>query len=473
MRRSLLAIAAAGALVLAACGGDDDDDSGGATTTAAAATTTAGGATTTAGGATTTAGGATTTEGGGGAVEPSNIQASGKCGEGTGEAASGDPIKIGGIATNVPGIDFTWITGMTKAYFDCVNDNGGIGGRPIEYIAEEEQIDPQQIAALATKLIETDGVVGLVGNTSIIDCSANQAYYESKGFYPIIAGVDQACFTSPNFSAVNMGPYYSSLGGAQAAVRAGAENKIVVVSPNQPGFDLINSGVVEFAEGEGMEGQSILEDVPISDPAGLAQRLVQEAGDGGAVVLDFTGPAVLPLLQAIEQQGLVDSVIWASSTPPNDPSLAAELSSAWDEKFLINAEFNVLDSGLPDQNHMNEIREQYASDIPNSSFAQMGYLAGRIATDALMSIDGDITAESVNEAFRGVKNFVSDIFCKPWYYESTVGQNVSNNNDFTVAPKGGNIVLMEECFPIAELAGNPLADIRAKEVELDLNTATT
>ena len=35
------------------------------------------------------------------------------------------------------------------------------------------------------------------------------------------------------------------------------------------------------------------------------------------------------------------------------------------------------------------------------------------------------------------------------------------------------MVLMEECFPIAELAGNPLADIRAKEVELGLNTATT
>ena len=87
-----------------------------------------------------------------------------------------------------------------------------------------------------------------------------------------------------------MGPYYSSLGGAQAAVRAGAEGKLVVVSPNQPGFDLINSGVVEFAEENGMEGESILEDVPINDPAGLAQRLVQAAGDGGGVVLDFTGP---------------------------------------------------------------------------------------------------------------------------------------------------------------------------------------
>jgi branched-chain amino acid transport system substrate-binding protein len=400
----------------------------------------------------------------------SNIQASGACGLGTGEPATGEPIKIGAIVTNVPGIDFTWIGGMAGAYFQCVNDNGGINGRPIEFIMEEEQIDPQQIASLAVKLIEQDGVVGLVGNTSIIDCSVNQQYYLDQGFYPIIAGVDQACFTSPNFSAVNMGPYYSSLGGAQAAVRAGATGKIVVVSPNQPGFDLINSGVVEFAETQGMEGVSLLEDVPIADPAGLAQRLVQEAGEGGGVVLDFTGPTVLPLLQAIEQQGLVDSVIWASSTPPNDPSVAAELSEAWNGKFLINAEFNVLDSGQPDQNHMNEVREQYAPDIPSSSFAQMGYLAGRIATDALLSIEGDITKESVNEAFRSVTNFVSDIFCKPWYYDSTVGQNVSNNTDLTVAPQDGNMVQVEECFDIAALPGNPLDAIRAAEAELGLNT---
>jgi branched-chain amino acid transport system substrate-binding protein len=103
----------------------------------------------------------------------------------------------------------------------------------------------------------------------------------------------------------------------------------------------------------------------------------------------------------------------------------------------------------------------------------MGYLAGRIATDALMHIEGDITKESVNEAFQSVTNFVSDIFCAPWYYDSTVGSNVSNNIDLTVAPEDGNMVQVEECFEIAELAGNPLADIRAAEQELGLNTAST
>jgi branched-chain amino acid transport system substrate-binding protein len=102
----------------------------------------------------------------------------------------------------------------------------------------------------------------------------------------------------------------------------------------------------------------------------------------------------------------------------------------------------------------------------------MGYLAGRVATDALLSIEGDITKESVNAAFKAIKNFPSDIWCKPWYYDSTTGANVSNNTDITVVPRDGVMVKSEDCFDIAELASdaNRLADIRAKEAELGLNT---
>jgi branched-chain amino acid transport system substrate-binding protein len=391
---------------------------------------------------------------------------------GTGQKATGEPIKLGAMATKSPQADFTWITSLTRAYFDCVNDNGGINGRPIDYITYEEQTDPQQIAGFAKKLVEQDKVLGIVGSTSLIECSVNKDYYAQQNMYLIVAGVAQACFESPNFSAVNMGPYYSSLGGAQAAVRAGAKGKLVVVSVNAPGFDLVNSGVVDYAKQQGLQGQSILVDVPFTDPAGLAQQFVQAAGDGGGVVLDFTGPIVTPLLQAIEQQGLIDKVVWASSTPPNDPSVAQALGPAWDGKFLINAEFNVLDSGKPDQNHMNEIRQKYAPDVNSSSFAQMGYLAGRVATDALLSIKGDITKESVNNAFKSVKNFTSDLWCKPWYFDSTVGKNVSNNTDLTVTPKGDKMVQSEDCFEIAELPANPLADIRAAEQKLGLNTAS-
>ena len=61
---------------------------------------------------------------------------------GTGKKAKGAPIKLGGIDMLIPGVDFTTIGKVAKAYFDCVNDNGGIHGRPIQYIALQRAAEP-------------------------------------------------------------------------------------------------------------------------------------------------------------------------------------------------------------------------------------------------------------------------------------------------------------------------------------------
>jgi branched-chain amino acid transport system substrate-binding protein len=272
------------------------------------------------------------------------------------------------------------------------------------------------------------------------------------------------------WSAVNMGPYYSNLGGAQAAVRAGAAGKLVVASPDQPGMDFNNTSVEDVANIEGLEFEGILEVVPIADPAAFAQRLVDAAGEGGGVVLNFTGPTVTPLLQAISEQGLVDSVIWASSTPPNDPSVAQQLQECcgtdWNGKFLINAEFNVLDSGLPDNDTMLEIHEAAGADFPISAFSQMGYLVGKFTTEALLRMGegAEYNVETVNESIRSLTAAESDMLCKPWYYSNNLGTgNVSNNTDRTVVPMDGNMVQHEDCFEILATDNNPLQEIRDAE----------
>src|SRR5262249_56487697 len=74
------------------------------------------------------------------------------CGKGTGKEATGVPIKLGGIDMLIPGVDFTTIGKTAQAYFNCVNDNGGINGRPIKYTLYTEQLNPAPAAALARKL---------------------------------------------------------------------------------------------------------------------------------------------------------------------------------------------------------------------------------------------------------------------------------------------------------------------------------
>jgi branched-chain amino acid transport system substrate-binding protein len=458
------AVLAVTALTLAACGGDDEPT---ATEAPAPAATEAPApaATEAPAPAATEAPGASTSPSGAMIIKP------GECGLNTGQPAddSMSPILLGGAATNIPGVDFTWIPKMAKIYFDCVNANGGIYGHPIQYSYEDVAPDPAVLQAAATKLVETDKVLAIVGNTELLECDVNGQYYADHGYHPIIAGVAPGCFTSDQWSAVNMGPYYSNLGAAQAVVRAGATGKLVVASPDQPGMDFNNSSVEDMAKIAGLEYEGILEVVPIADPAAFAQRLVDAAGEGGGVVLNFTGPTVLPLLEAISKQGLVDKVLWGSSTPPNDPSVSAALKDCcgtdWDGKFMINAEFNVLDSGQPDNNKMLEIHAAANADFPISAFSQMGYLVGKFTTEALLRMGegAEYNVETVNAAIYALTNAESDMLCKPWYYSSGTGSNVSNNTDRTVVPQDGNMVQKEDCFPIQETDNNPLAAIRAAE----------
>jgi branched-chain amino acid transport system substrate-binding protein len=395
----------------------------------------------------------TSTSGGGSAststaaAEPA--AAASKCGLGNGKKASGAPIKLGAIVTKQPGTDFTDITNTAKAYFDCVNDNGGINGRPISYTVETEQTDPGQIASLSKKLIETDKVLGIVGNISIIECAVNHKYYESKGFYIITAGIAPECYGTSNAAGVNMGPRYSVDGAGQYLLRQKVK-KLVLDQSNVPGTGYISEGIGLIAKDAGVPIVNLKDNVPIQDANSVALRAVQAAGQGGGVILNFTPPEALKILQAAQRQGLQDRVKWACSTPCNTDFLAEALGSQWENKLGVNAELNLTDAKGPDSELYRNILKQYASKVPLGSFSQMGFVMGAIATKALLSVNGDYTVESVNKAFKDVKDFKTDILCKPWYY-GDAPSHLPNNTDRTTTPKDGKMVQLEDCFPISDV----------------------
>jgi branched-chain amino acid transport system substrate-binding protein len=380
-----------------------------------------------------------------------------KCGLGNGKKASGDPITLGAIITKQPGTDFTDISDMAKAYFDCVNDNGGINGRPVEYKVETEQTNPQQVSSLATKLIENDKVLGIVGNTSLIDCAVNQKYYAEQGYNVIANGVARECYFSENIRDINMGPYYSTVGAGQYLINQGAKS-LVAATLKAPGTDFNNQGAVELAKENNIPGKSITEVVPINDGAALALKLVEAAGEGGGVILDFIPPEALKVLQGAEQQGLIDKVKWACATPCNDASIAEALGPAWNDKLGINAELNLVDSKGPDNQLFLQVQKKYAPDAAVGSFGQMGFTDALIATKALLTVKGDFTKESVNEAFKNIKDLKTDILCNPWTFGE--GVRLANDADRTIVPKDHKFVEKEKCFDIAALPSNNLAEQR-------------
>jgi branched-chain amino acid transport system substrate-binding protein len=367
------------------------------------------------------------------------------CGMGTGKKATGTPIKLGGIDMLIPGVDFTTIGKVAKAYFDCVNDNGGIHGRPIKYTLYDEALNPTQEASLAKKLVESDHVVGIVGNTSFAECGTNAKYYKSKGFVVIGAGVQAECYSTPSFAETNMGPRYSNVGAAQALVRAGV-TKLAIASPDTISA-YADGGPAIVAQKAGIPVKIFPTHLPVTDATSELLQMYQFVGDGGGIILDFTPDTAPAFMKAAIAQGIVDKVKWGSSTPIANTFMAAQFPE-FDGHLWVNQEFSNVDPSVgPDTALMFQILKKYASKIAPQAFAQMGFMDGMFATHALLSIKGAITAASYNAAVRALKDQKTDMLCKPWYV-GNLAYHIPNNWDITVDYKGGNVVVKEKCFAI-------------------------
>ena len=376
-----------------------------------------------------------------------------QCGTKPGVKATGTPIPLGGIVTNQPGTSFTDIANMANAYFTCVNNNGGINGHPIKYFIQTQQTNPAQVAADAKQLVQTDHVVGIVGNTSIIECSVNHSYWERLGFFVVDSGIAPECYSTPNSAAVNMGPRYSSDGAVQYALSQHV-SKIVFDQSNVPGTGYIAAGPAALAAAAHVPIVQLTENVPISDANSVAIKEVNDAGPNGAVILNFTPPEALVILQAAQKLGLEDRVkLWGCSTPCNTDFLAKALGPKWNNKLFVNAELTPPDStNTPAMRLYKAILAKYGKAVSGGigSFSQMGFAEAEIMVHALRSVKGAYTVASVNAALKAVSNFDTGMLCQGWTY-GDFPMHIPNNVDYTVTPKDGKMVVAKGCTPISSV----------------------
>ena len=76
------------------------------------------------------------------AIAPASAADAPKCGLNNGKAATGQPIEIGAIVGKTGPADFSGSAQAAAAYFECVNSNGGINGRPIRLSASKTTVEP-------------------------------------------------------------------------------------------------------------------------------------------------------------------------------------------------------------------------------------------------------------------------------------------------------------------------------------------
>lgn len=390
-----------------------------------------------------------------------------QCGLGNGQKATGEPIAIGALVGKTGPDDFSASATAAAAYFACVNANGGIHGRPVDYIVADDQWNPETAAQMASKLVKDRKVVAMAGNASFVECGANAKLYANENVMVIAgAGVPRECFFNKNYVPVNTGPRVSGTLVAKHAAQAYKAKRMVCIIPNIPSLgNWACEGAKGWGKANGVEVSTITIDPGSADATSVMLQAAALKPD--AIILNLPKGIMVPMLSAAEQQGLNKKIRFLSTTPAYNADVPKTIGSAWNGALDVHLEFMPVESSGADNKNWKAVMEAYApSKAPRDSFAQGGYLAARIVTDALLKMDPKKPVDRANAsaALRQVMGFKSDILCSPFYVGDLARHNPNTSGPIATV-SGAGFKSNSACLRAEE---PELADVRLDEKKLGL-----
>lgn len=370
------------------------------------------------------------------------------CGMNTGQAATGAPIPLGAVTTASGAADMSNAPRAAQAYFACVNANGGIHGRPIDYSWLDDQTRPDKAAENATSLVEDRGVYALVGGASIVDCIATAQYYADHGVVSLMAAaVAPQCFQASNVAAMNSGPRYSLVAAVAYAHEHLGVNSVVCPQPSIPGADWICAGIEQYAALEGMQYFHMTFDQTSADNESLVAQIMATGAD--ATVYVGSPVTIPPFLAAMEALGAGDTMKVLAPSPAYNPFIPGAIGPYWNDRFWVNIEFGPLNIPGPDVDNFNAIMQ--GAGVTPDGFAQMGYMAARAAVEAMLTIpEGtEITRAAVTAAIQGDQHFESDMLCRPWAYgDASAPSRLSNRSGWMVEMQDNDWTVLSGCVDV-------------------------
>ena len=390
----------------------------------------------------------------------SGAMAQDKCGLGNGKAASGEPIQLGAVVGKTGPEDFSSSARAATAYFKCVNANGGINGRPVSLTVMDDTWNPEVASQVANRLVKDTKVLGMVGSSSFVECGANNKLYETEGIAVISGvGVPRACFFGKNYVSFNSGPRQSTVGAAQYIAETFKLKSLTCVAPGIPGFgDWVCGGTEAYGKAAGIPVKTVIFDPGKLDGNAIALQIAAAKSEG--VVLGMPRGMMLPILTAAEQQDLGKGMKWGLPTSAYHVDMPKTVGKYWADKLHVHMELQPMDGTGPDNTNWKAVMDKYGDrKDPRDTFSQAGFLAAKVATDALLGIKGTIDRKAVHDAFKGITKVKTDMMCGAWYYGPGERHQPNHAGRASVIT-GGGFKTLTECYQSKD---SELADVLAAE----------
>ena len=318
---------------------------------------------------------------------------------------SKDTIKLGSYLPLQSGLaaGATQMKEGTEAYFKWVNDAGGVNGRKIEWIVENDSYNPQQTVAVVKKLVDRDDVFAVVSTLGTVTNLAVLPFLAQRGV-PVInpAGGHLSLNKPKDKNVFGILPLSSEIGESMADYalnKLGAKKIAIFFQNDQFGKDQ-RDGAVEYLKKKNMapaaEASYVPADVDVS-----AQVIALRQAQPDAVLL-----AVIPkhgslFMKEAQKLGWKPKVVGHNTMA--DP-VVTDLAGDALEGIYVNLMTAVDSMDTPQVKQANEILAKYSPKTKPGYYPYLGMAGAKIFVEGAKKAGPDLTRAKLIKALEDMKH---------------------------------------------------------------------
>jgi len=314
---------------------------------------------------------------------------------------SKDTIKLGSYLPLQSGLaaGATQMKEGTEAYFRWINDQGGVNGRKIEWIVENDSYNPQQTVAVVKKLVDRDDVFAIVSTLGTVTNLAVLPFLAQRGV-PVInpAGGHQNLNKPKDKNVFGILPLSSEIGESMAdfaTQKLGAKRVAIFFQNDQFGKDQ-RDGAVEYLKKHNMSAAAEASYVP-ADVDVNAQVIALKQANPDAVLL-----AVIPKHGSLfvkEAQQLGWKPKFVGHNTMADP-VVIDLAGDALEGVYANLMTAVDTMNTPAVKQANEILAKYSPKTKPGYYPYLGMAGAKIFVEGAKRAGKDLTRAKLIKALE-------------------------------------------------------------------------
>jgi branched-chain amino acid transport system substrate-binding protein len=325
-------------------------------------------------------------------------------------------IRVGNIMPYTgPLTAFAAIGRAEAAYFDMVNERGGINGRKIKFITRDDSSNPITAAEETRNLVEEQNVLLMFGSFGTPGNLATRKYLNEKKIPQIFVASGDEEWAHPKRFPWTMGwqPTFRAEGRIYANyIQASyADSKIAVLWQNdQFGRDLFRG----LQEGLGVTANNIVADIAIEADMSIDMQVdILKASGAEVLVLNCAPPISARAIRRAADLGWHPVLVLVNAAS----SIANALRPAGLENAIgvISTTF-LKDTGDTTWKQDPAIKEwsafmdkYYPDGDKDDSYALFGYAAAETLLQVLTQCGDDLSRENIMKQAASLKNYQSTI----------------------------------------------------------------